>query len=154
MILDRLENASRYFSLHPGFEMGFDFLKQHDLAQLKVGQNEIAGERLYAMAVRAQGKGKNAAIFEAHRKYIDIQFTVSGSDDIGWESRDACEPDNQGYNAESDVQLYSNSPALWVTVPQGYFAIFFPEDVHAPMGTDEAVDKVVVKVAVDWDNTQ
>ena len=153
MILDSLENASRYFPLHPGFEAAFQFLKQHNLTQLKDGPNDIAGERLSAMVVRDTGKGKDAAKFESHRQYIDIQYTVSGYDDIGWENRSVCKSDGKGYNAESVAELYSNSPSRWTTVPQGYFAIFFPEDAHAPMGTDEAVQKVVVKVAVDWDNT-
>jgi len=35
--------------------------------------------------------------------------------------------------------------------PAGSFAIFFPEDVHAPLGTDGFIHKVVIKVAVEWD---
>ena len=153
MIFDSLDNASRYFPLHPGFEAAFEFLRQQDLTQLKDGPNDVAGERLSAMVVRDTGKGKDAAKFESHRQYIDIQYTVSGSDDIGWENQSVCTPDGKGYMSESDAELYSNSPSLWTTVPQGHFVIFFPEDAHAPMGTDKAVQKVVVKVAVDWDNT-
>jgi biofilm protein TabA len=37
-----------------------------------------------------------------------------------------------------------------VTIPQGSFGIFYPEDAHAPMGSDGPLHKVVVKVAVDW----
>lgn len=150
MILDSLENASRYFPLHPGFEAAFQFLKRGDLAELPFGRNEIAGEQLHAMAMKDKGKGKAAAKFESHRQFIDIQFTVAGHDDIAWEDLAVCEPDENGYMAEVDATLYSNPPSRWTTVPAGYFVIFFPEDVHAPMGTDEEVHKIVVKVAVDW----
>lgn len=150
MILDSLENASRYFPLHPGFEAAFEFLKRGDLAELPFGRNEIAGEQLHAMAMRDKGKGKDAAKFESHRQFIDIQFTVEGHDDIAWEDLAVCEPDENGYMPESDATLFSNPPSRWTTVPAGYFVIFFPEDAHAPMGTDEVVHKVVVKVAVDW----
>ena len=61
MILDSLENASRYFPLHPGFEAAFEFLNRGDLAELPFGRNEIAGEQLHAMAMRDKGKGKDAA---------------------------------------------------------------------------------------------
>ena len=150
MILDSLENSSSYLPIHPGFEAAFKFLKQNNLTQLKDGRNDIVGDCLYAMVVRDKGKGKKDAIFETHRKYIDIQITLAGCDHIGWENRSACKPDKKGYDAELDCELYSNPPEMWLTVPEGRFAIFFPEDAHAPMGTDEHVHKVVVKVVVDW----
>jgi biofilm protein TabA len=37
-----------------------------------------------------------------------------------------------------------------VATPPGTFAIFFPEDAHAPMAGEGLIHKVVVKVAVDW----
>ena len=153
MIIDSLDNASRYFPLHTGFEAAFQFLKEQDLTQLKDGANDVAGEQLSAMVVRDTGRGKAGAKFEAHRRYIDIHYTLSGADDIGWKNQSACTPDSKGYMIESDDELYSNSPSLWTTVPEGHFVIFFPEDAHAPMGTDKAVQKVVVKVAVDWNDT-
>lgn len=152
MIFDNIDNASRYFALHPGFEPAFEFLKEQNLGQLNIGPNEIAGERLSAMVVRDTGKGKTAAKFEAHNQYIDIQYTVTGYDDIGWENRTACNPDGNGYVVDSDCELFSNAPTLWTRVPQRHFAIFFPEDAHAPMGTEKDVQKVVVKVAVEWGN--
>ena len=34
--------------------------------------------------------------------------------------------------------------------PPGTFAVFFPEDVHAPLGSEDDLFKVVIKIAVDW----
>jgi len=36
----------------------------------------------------------------------------------------------------------------WCPVPAGSFAVFFPEDAHAPMVSDGEVHKVILKVAV------
>jgi hypothetical protein len=48
------------------------------------------------------------------------------------------------------VEFYTDRPTLWIPVSSGRFAIFYPEDAHAPLGTDAFVHKIVIKVAVDW----
>jgi beta-galactosidase beta subunit len=48
------------------------------------------------------------------------------------------------------IEFYSSSPSVWLPVPAGSFAAFFPDDIHAPLGTDGQVHKVVVKIAVEW----
>ena len=150
MILDRLENSMRYVPLHPGFEAAFNFLKQSSLNDFKEGKEHIDGDRLYALAMATKGKGRRDARLESHRRYIDLQYSVDGSDFIGYENKSSCIPDEKGYDSESDIEFYSNSPAVWLPVTAGSFAIFFPEDVHAPLGTDDFIHKVVIKVAVEW----
>ena len=152
MILDRLENAMRYALLHPGFEAAFNFLKQSSINGFKEGKDQIDGDRLFALAMTTKGKGRQGARLESHRRYIDLQYTVEGSDFIGYEIKSACISDENGYDSETDIEFYSNSPTAWLTVPAGSFAIFFPEDVHAPLGTDDFIHKVVIKVAVEWDS--
>jgi YhcH/YjgK/YiaL family protein len=152
MILDRLENSLRYAPLHPGFETAFNFLKKSSLNEFKEGKDRLDGERLFALAMTTKGKGRRDARLESHRRYIDLQYTVAGSDFIGYEIKSTCIPDENGYDSESDIEFYSNSPTAWLPVPAGSFAIFFPEDVHAPLGTDDFIHKVVIKVAVEWDS--
>jgi biofilm protein TabA len=150
MILDRLENFRRYASIHPGFQAAFSYLQNSFIKDFKEGKETIDGQRLYALAMDTQGKGRHGARLESHRRYIDLQYTVAGSDLIGYENMSACTTDEKGYDAEADIEFYANSPAVWLPVPAGSFAVFFPEDVHAPLGTDGAVHKVVVKIAVEW----
>jgi len=150
MIFDSLNHSGRYLPLHPGFETGFKFLKNLSIRQLKDGQNEIDGDRLFALSMATEGKGQQNAVFETHRKFIDIQFTVSGCDTIGWEEQARCTPDPGGYNTDKDVEFYTDRPTLWIPVSSGRFAIFYPEDAHAPLGTDALVHKIVLKVALDW----
>ena len=150
MILDHLENCLRYTSIHPGFEAAFNFLKNSSVQDFKEGKKTIDGERLFALAMDTKGKGRQGAKFESHRRYIDLQYTVTGSDLIGFEYKSCCTADEKGYDSESDIEFYTNSPAVWLAVPAGSLAVFFPEDVHAPLGTDGVIHKVVIKVAVDW----
>jgi YhcH/YjgK/YiaL family protein len=150
MILSRLENAERLERLNPGFAAAFTFLRRGDLDQLTAGRHEIDGPRLFAIVNRGQGRGKGGAKMEVHRRYIDIQYSVTDPDVIGWKPASDCRKAEQPFNAEKDIQLFLDTPDSWITTPVGCFGIFFPEDAHAPQCADGPIHKVVVKVAVDW----
>ena len=147
MILDRLDNSGLYLPIHKLFARGFDFLRKNDLAALPAGRHEIAGDDLYAMVVRGNGKGRAAARLEAHRKYIDIQFSLIGEDEIGWRATADCTRRATEYDAKKDIEFFADASHTFVRVPQGHFAVFFPADGHAPRATDGAVHKIVVKIA-------
>jgi YhcH/YjgK/YiaL family protein len=150
MVLGDLNQAERWEKLIPGFAVAFAFLRRKDLGHLANGRHEIASPRLYAMVMHEPGRGRSKAKLEAHRRYIDIQYSVTNSDLIGWKSTAACFQPEQPYNEEKDVQKFLDAPECWVAIAPGNFGIFFPEDAHAPLGGEELVHKVVVKVPVDW----
>jgi biofilm protein TabA len=150
VVLDHLDNGERYAALHPGFPAAIEFLKRKDLADLSAGRHPIDGERLYALVVQQDGRGRDKARLEIHRRYIDIQFTVTGTDDIGWKPAARCTSYDQEYNDEKDVAVFGDEPDAWVTIRPGSFGVFFPEDAHAPLGGTGPIHKLVVKVAVIW----
>ena len=150
MIVDTLQNASKYFSVHPLFEKAFAYISSTDWANTTPGKFEVDGNNLKAIFTDNPGKIKEASIakFECHNKYIDIQVCIRGNELIGWKPREKCVAENGGYNEEKDLQLYSDEPDMYFQVTDGQFAIFFPEDVHAPMiGTDN-IKKLVIKVKI------
>ena len=151
MILDSLDNANQYAVMHPGFEAAFDFLRATDLDALAPGRHGIDGERLYAMVVKGRGVGMAEAKMEAHRRYIDIQYVRAGEDLCGWLPTEQCGSIRQPYDPKGDCELFSDPAKAWVALPPGFLAIFFPFDAHAPMACDGEVHKIVVKVAVAWD---
>ena len=151
MILDSMDNAHQYLAMHPGFADSFDVLRRPDLAGLAAGRHGIEGERLYAMVVKGRGVGKAQAKLEAHRRYIDIQFALTGSDLCGWAPTALCTKVRQAYDAKGDCELFDDQSLAWVALPPGHFVIFFPWDGHAPMAGDGELHKVVIKVAVAWD---
>jgi len=150
MILDKLDQSGRYLALHPGLEAGFIYLRTLALDHLKDGRNQIDGDRLYALVSSGKGKGRSGARLETHQKYIDIQFTFSGTDEIGWAALTSCQKQSEGYNTDRDIEFYTCTPESWIQVHTGSFAVFFPGDAHAPLATDGFAGKVVVKIAVDW----
>jgi len=147
MIIDTLANASKYFSVHPLFEKAFAFISSTDLANAPDGKSEIS-EGLKAIFSNAQGKSAEASLskFECHNKNIDIQLCIHGVETIGWTPREKCVTPNGGYNDEKDVQLFHDKADTFFQLTDGQFAIFFPEDVHAPMISEGVVKKLVIKV--------
>lgn len=146
MILDCLENWETYAALNSGFASAFEFLRRSDLAELPEGKHPIDGDRVFAIIVRADGVGREKTRLEIHKKYIDIQFCLSGDEEIGWRPTDCCCGD-EGFDENKDLGFFTDEPEAWSTVAPGRFAIYFPADAHAPLGGTGPMHKVVVKVA-------
>ena len=148
MILDALGRGERYISLHPAFLRAFEFLGRPDLALLAAGRHVIDGDRLYVSIDHKEGRGRDGARLESHRRYIDIQFTIEGDEEIGWTPVDACAAPAGRYDDNRDIRFYDDRPQSWIAVPAGRFAIFFPEDAHAPLAGQGMLKKAIAKIAV------
>lgn len=147
MVLDVLANAGRYSALHPSFTRAFAFLASVDLDALQPGRNEIDGDALFVILDRKDGRGHEGARLEAHRRYIDIQYTVSGDEEIGWSAFAACADPDAPFDEAKDIGFFRDRPSTWLRVPPGSFAIFFPEDAHAPLAGRGALVKAIVKIS-------
>lgn len=148
MILDILENASRYADLNTRFRAAFDFLRRTGLDSLPVGRVEIDGP-LYAMVAKGPGRAPMDALIETHDRYIDIHYILSGSETIGWKARAELGPATEAPDPRRDVTFYPDKPVAWTTLSPGMIAIHFPEDAHMPMLSGSDIHKVVVKVPMD-----
>ena len=149
MVLDRLDQAARYTPLHPSFARAFEFLLETDLATLTPGRHEIDGDSIYLSVDHVDGRGRAGARLEAHRVHIDIQLTIEGDEQIGWRPLTACKMADGGFDATRDIGFYRDRPDTWLVVPPGTFAIFFPEDAHAPLAGTGPVRKAIVKIRVE-----
>ena len=110
-----------------------------------------------AIVSKYETKQENEHGYEAHKKYIDIQYLLSG------EERIACLPierlkEKQPYSEQSDAAFYSADLSLqpsYLSLLPGYFAVFFPQDGHMPqlsVGEPMKVKKIVVKVEANTQN--
>lgn len=150
MIIDTIGNALKYYSVHPLFAKAFEYILQTDLDAMETGKYEIEGDNLKAIISSKNGVtvAESTAKFECHDKHIDIQLCINGKERFGWKPREECFNENGGYNAEKDVLLYSDNPDMFFQLSNGQFAIFFPQDVHAPMIGEGVIKKVVIKVKI------
>lgn len=147
MIFDHISNISLYCTLSPDIYAGLEYLKQIS-SDIAVGVYQIT-PRVKAMVSEYETKVENEVGYEAHRKNIDIQYLLKG------EERVACVPveklkETKPYSEEKDAAFFTASiQPIEMTLGDGYFAIFFPQDGHMPqlcVGKPEKVKKVVIKV--------
>lgn len=146
MIIDTLANADKYKSNHPLFAKAFAWIKSQQMDSMEPGKFPIDGTDLHASVSLKDGLKAADAKFEAHNNYIDIQVCPAGTEQIGWKPRGTCVNPKGDYNTEKDVIFYSDAPDTYFSLQAGQFAIFFPEDVHAPMIGEGPIKKLVVKV--------
>ena len=151
MIHDTLQNSARYEVLSPRFARAFAYLRGVDGTQA-LGRHELDGDNVFALVQKYSTKPVEAALFEAHRKYIDVQFVQSGRETILWAPLATMREETLAYDEKKDVALWKLVPDVTpVHLSAGHFVILFPEDAHAPTvvwETPTEVFKVVVKVKV------
>jgi biofilm protein TabA len=150
MIVDNLSAASKYASLHPLFAKAFAYIASVNLATLEVGKFDIDGDNLRGIVSDKNGvlPEESTAKFECHNAHIDIQVCIHGRERIGWKPRSTCIAPRGEYNAEKDVLFYDDKPDMFFGLRDNQFAIFYPEDVHAPMIGEGPIKKLVIKVKI------
>jgi YhcH/YjgK/YiaL family protein len=150
MIIDTLKNAEKYYCVHRHFKKAFEYIRSTDLSTIEDGKYDIDGDNLRAIISNKKGMtaDESAAKFECHDKHIDIQYCITGIEQIGWRSRETCMEQKGEYNTEKDVLFFNDSPDMHFQLRDGQFVIFFPEDVHAPMIGEDSIKKLVIKVKV------
>ncbi len=146
MILDSLKNAEKYYSLHPLFKEAFEYLRSVDFLNAEVGKTELKGKELFVAISDNDLKTEDNAKMEVHNKYIDIQLPINIPETYGWKARSELKEERDVFNEEKDVQFFYDKGTTLVTAAPGDFAVFFPEDGHAPCIGEGKVRKVVVKI--------
>ena len=140
-----MENLEKYVSLNPLFEEVVKFVKEHDLMTLEVGKHPIKGDDLFLNIAVAKGKTDEEAVFETHRRMLDIQIPLDAPEAYGYiPLSDLPEAE---YNDAKDVTKYLGvaSPTL-VNCKPGDFAIFWPQDGHKPCVGSGEIRKAIFKV--------
>ncbi|MBR4366848.1 MAG: YhcH/YjgK/YiaL family protein [Bacteroidaceae bacterium] len=145
MVLDSLDNLEKYVSLNPLFSDVVDYIRNNDLAKHEPGKEFIKGNDLFVNFSIAKGKNCEEAKLETHNQMIDIQIPISCAETMGYTPRkDLPEVD---YNADKDISFYEGPAQQYITVEPGSFAIFFPQDGHAPCISKESqIQKIIFKV--------
>ena len=149
MIVDVIDRYAHYTMLTANFDKAFEFLRTEDLASLTEGKHQIDGDDLFALVQRYEVKPADDGLFEVHKKYIDIQYVVSGSELIGYAPKGSQEVIHAYDESADDYALYKGE-ASFIKLEAGMFAICFPDDLHMPgIGEDMSkVQKIVMKVKI------
>lgn len=151
MILDKIGNSEQYFCLNSNLEKAFKFLIDNNFKELSDGKYEIDSDNVYALVQSYTTKSDKENKWEAHQKYIDIQYIARGEEIIYWTPVKELTM-NEDCLSEKDVAFYDETHhCSGLNLKEGYFSILFPEDAHKPgciYSKPMEIKKVVVKVKI------
>lgn len=153
MVKDNIKNAQNYYNLSERIKSGLEYLKNTDFSKVENGKYEISRQEVFAIIQDYTSKPQSEGDFEAHRKYIDIQYIVEGEELLG-----VCDIENfspiTDYDKEKDIvflALKNDAKPDFIRLKEKEFTIFMPKDAHKPslaVQSPSYVRKVVVKILV------
>ncbi|MGA2406529.1 MAG: YhcH/YjgK/YiaL family protein [Bacteroidales bacterium] len=150
--INRREFAVSYFKNKDRWDKAFKFLKNTDLLKLELKRYDIDDDNLFATVSEYISKNEETAKFEAHRKYIDIQYVISGKEVMNVAPIATVKEILVPYDATKDIEFVTVKEIVSFKANTDKFFIFFPGDAHRPGlkdGVNSPVRKIVVKVKVD-----
>ena len=149
MIIDSLTNIEFYKSVNEDIYQGLVFIKNAD-PEIPLGEYPIT-DKAKAVVMEYETKVKNDFGYEAHKHVIDVQYCIKNAERIPWSNIKRLVPHTE-YSVEKDFTFYNMiEPQGEVVIGNDIFAVFFPEDGHAPVySVNEPgyIKKIVIKVKV------
>ncbi len=150
--VNRQALAASWFANPERWDAAFRFLRDNDLSKLELKRYDIDGDNLYVSVSEYLTKNEEDALYEAHRKYIDIQYVATGREMIGIAPLAEKGTLHESYDPERDIEFFEIVKEVNYEAGPEKFFIFFPEDAHRPglKYTDNSmVRKIVVKLKID-----
>lgn len=148
MIIDTIRNCDSYPFERGSIKRAIEFLRTTDFSKYSDGKHIIDEDLMHVIVSTYTTENGTEKLFEAHRKYIDIQFMIRGRESIYWSPLENLSPRNQ-YSEDDDIIFFQGVNLTLLPMKEGYFCIFFPEDAHKPgciSDKPEKVRKAVIKI--------
>ena len=144
MIIDKIENLGKYTHL----SMVKQFLDEHP-EPLENGKY-IINDGCFVTAMEYETKD-DAGLFEGHKKYIDLQMLISGSECIRVQTKSNCVLAVE-YDTLKEAAFYTSEQYMNCYLDGSNFVLLTPDDLHNPgimvNGKSEKVKKYVFKIAI------
>jgi len=115
------------------------------------GKYDLTTDGVYATVSDYITKDIDTVFYEVHRKYIDIQYVVSGREYIAITTLENIDSVKQVYDEVNDIEFFQKTDDRFVLADSTKFFVFFPSDPHKPcLKVDEnsKVRKIVVKIPI------
>lgn len=149
---DDTVNAAEFYTQYrrnPQWKQLFKWLAQTDLMALPAGQHPIPGTTMTASVEDGENGDLEKRGTESHRKYVDFQYVVKGSERFGLLDHVTSRP-KAPYRPDIINYYYDVDKTKFVDSEPDRFFIFFPGDWHIAKvnndGADQSIRVIVVKV--------
>ncbi|MCM8789364.1 MAG: YhcH/YjgK/YiaL family protein, partial [Candidatus Omnitrophica bacterium] len=150
VIIDRIENFENYKKISRRLQLAFDFILNYKKKKMCESKYEADGNKIYGLVQRYHTQPSDKLVWEAHRKYIDVQCILEGEENMGYAHISDMEQISE-YIESDDYALFKGDGAYF-KVKGGFFTIFLPHDCHkVRMQTEDGsclVKKIVVKIHI------
>lgn len=149
MIFDNLKNAKLYEKALPQIADCVSFVEKVKKESLADGKYEIDGDRLFASVQSYVSKDPAVARTEAHKAYIDLQYVLSGTEEMWCADLDTLTEVEERYSKGSDVAFYEGELTAFTVLSDDCFAVLYPSDAHCPgvmHKSPENMRKIVFKI--------
>jgi biofilm protein TabA len=150
--INKRELAVSYFLNKDRWDKAFKFLKDSDLSKLELKRYDIDGDYLFATVSEYLTKNEETTNFEAHRKYIDIQYVIMGKEIMNIAPLSTVKDIVISYDDSKDIEFVTVDKVVNHLATPGRLFIFFPDDAHRPGLKDEVssqVRKIVIKLKIE-----
>lgn len=129
MILDNINNLENYMCLNSNIVRALEHIRSTNFDDLEDNTYLVDGFNFRFFIDSYETRETNTTP-EAHKDFIDIQYMISGNERMGvGQLEDMTE--EVAANPQKDIWFY-HGPMDMITVKEGMFAVFFPNDAHAP----------------------
>ena len=129
MILDSIKNIGNYGCLDSKLQRALEMIQKTDFDVLEDKVYLVDGYDFRFFITSYQTQEANDTP-EAHRDFIDIQYMISGTEQIGVAQLENMTEEVEA-KPQNDIWFY-RGPVDYISLDKGMFAVFFPNDAHAP----------------------
>lgn len=130
-----------------------EYLQKTDFEKIKNGKHFLEGEKMFVILDEYKTISRDYKKAEMHRKFIDVQFIISGEESMGFDFETENDQPSENYSPEKDVALYDKiNKENYFTVQKNMYIVFYPGEIHRPGCSLEGevnVRKAIVKISVD-----
>ena len=134
MIYDELKNISKYRGISANLDTAIAFLEESILSELPMGKTVIDGEKVFINVMEADAKEREEIAFEIHKRYMDIQIDIEGTEAI--EIGEYLPGVKEQYDERTDFGTVDCSNAFYCIMGEGRFIICMTCLLYTSQGTE------------------
>jgi YhcH/YjgK/YiaL family protein len=155
MICDNRNHLMFYGGLSPQIDIALLYLAEINPSRLPIGKYPVNEDKVFALVQEPCTGEHSECRWESHKRYIDLQYLVSGQERIGFQSTDSLTI-LKPYDAGRDIAFYrDNDRGFFPLLNPGSFVVCFPHEAHMPLVCENGprrIKKIVMKIEVPESN--